>query len=57
MRDRLTTALELAGLGSVTFGAALLHPAAGWIVGGVLAVAAGALLGAGGRDADGEGRP
>lgn len=45
VRAVLTTLLELAGLGSVTTGAALLHPAAGFITGGVCAVLAGASLG------------
>lgn len=44
MRDKLTTVLELAGLGAVTTGAALIDPAAGFIVGGLLAVVVGALL-------------
>lgn len=44
MREKLTTALELAGLGAVTTGAALIDPAVGFIVGGALAVALGVLL-------------
>lgn len=45
VRDKLTTLLELAGLGAVTMGAALIDPAAGFITGGALAVLVGFLLG------------
>jgi len=45
VRDRLTTLLELAGLAAVTTGAALIDPAAGFIVGGALAIGVGVLLG------------
>lgn len=45
MRAALTTLIELAGFASVTTGAALLHPAAGFITGGVCAVVAGASMG------------
>lgn len=43
MREKLTTALELAGCASVTAGAALIDVSAGLITGGVLAVAVGVL--------------
>lgn len=45
MRERLTTLLELVGLGAVTAGAALIYVPAGFITGGVLAVGVGVLLG------------
>lgn len=45
MRQLVTTVLEVAGLGSVTTGAAMVEPAAGWIVGGVSAVLVGYLAG------------
>jgi len=45
MRAAVTTMLELAGLVSVTTGAALIDPAAGWIVGGLSAVLVGYLAG------------
>lgn len=45
MRDKLTTLLELVGLGAVTTGAALIDPAAGFIVGGAFAVLVGFVLG------------
>lgn len=45
MRAAVTTMLELAGLASVTTGAALIDPAAGFIVGGASAVLVGYLLG------------
>lgn len=32
--DKLTLAVGLGGAAAVTTGAALLHPAAGWVVGG-----------------------
>jgi hypothetical protein len=44
VREKTTTVLELAGLASVTTGAALIDPAVGFIVGGALAVALGVLL-------------
>ena len=37
--DKLTMAVGLAGAAAVTTGAALLHSAAGWIVGGAFALA------------------
>lgn len=46
MRDRVTTALELAGLVSVTTGAAMFSPALGFAVGGAALVLVGSLLGA-----------
>lgn len=36
--DKLTLSVGLVGAASVTVGAALLHPAAGWIVGGTFAL-------------------
>ncbi len=37
--DKFSLAIGLAGAASVTTGAALLHPAAGWITGGGFALA------------------
>ncbi|MCD0492330.1 hypothetical protein ACPRNU_23870 [Chromobacterium vaccinii] len=37
--DKATMAVGLLGAGAVTTGAALLHPSAGWIVGGVFGLA------------------
>ncbi|MDE1714929.1 hypothetical protein PWG14_20790 (plasmid) [Chromobacterium amazonense] len=37
--DKATLAIGLLGAGAVTTGAALLHPAAGWIVGGLFGLA------------------
>ncbi len=45
VRNIITTALEVLGLSSVTIGAALVSPAAGFMVGGVLAVGLGYWLG------------
>lgn len=45
MRERLTTVLELAGLVSVTTGAAMIYTPAGFLVGGAAAVLVGYLAG------------
>lgn len=37
--DKLTLTVGLGGAAAVTTGAELLHPAAGWIVGGLFALA------------------
>lgn len=37
--DKITLTVGLGGAAAITTGAALLHAAAGWIVGGVLALA------------------
>ncbi|WP_166726983.1 hypothetical protein [Crenobacter cavernae] len=37
--DQLTLAVGITGAAAVTVGAALLHPSAGWIVGGAFALA------------------
>lgn len=37
--DQLTLGVGVAGAAAVTVGAALIHPSAGWIVGGAFALA------------------
>lgn len=44
-RELIADALFVAGSGAVTFGAYLLSPPVGWIVGGALALGAGLALG------------
>jgi len=43
--DHLADVLLLGGAAAVTYGAALIYPQAGWIVGGLLALGAGWRLG------------